>query len=137
MKKIPCCMFAVLCLLLFLPAQARASPEELCVLLSPKKGATLTSSPITITLLIHEEAKVGTFKASLNGTDITDKFVHSETGSTLLVGPQDGLKVLSKGQPRSYEKNILWPSIEGTGGERDIDVVRFLVTDHPNPAKTL
>ncbi len=120
---------------LIFTVNAYAAFYPLSKIISPTRFETLGDYPVGIEVTFHKKARPHTFKAWLNGKDITDKFQVSETGAVAIVGPKDGLRYREElSPPRGQAANWLKTKIKGSRRTRDVDYRLFFVilTDTEN-----
>ena len=129
-RKISIMIFAVLCFCLIQPTPSRSfSLEKLVKIISPRPNQELNSHPVEILVRLHRRAKLRTFRAHLNGRNITEKFERVRGTKYKLrawVGPEDGLRVTLEGRLR---KNWLRTSVRGPLGFFDVDYRKFFVLE--------
>ena len=97
---------------------------EICKVISPSRFSKLHSFPVNVVVQFGRAARSGTFRASLNGIDITSKFQKIENGMRALIGPEDGLKIDVKTNPQQ-KINVLRTSVKGLKPEQDADFDTF------------
>ena len=66
---------------------------EICKVISPDRFEKLHTFPVTVVVEFTQEARPDTFRALLNGIDITNKFEEIGNGMRALVGPENGLRI--------------------------------------------
>ncbi len=93
--------------------------ENLCKVISPKRFSKLHSFPVKIVVEFGQGAQRETFRTLLNGIDITSRFEAIDNGVQALVGPQDGLRIEVRKDPR-YKINILRTSVKGLQEEEEV-----------------
>ena len=124
------------------------SPKlDLVSIEKPDQRQKLYADPVEIFVRFENDAKPETFRAWLNGKNITAKFKPAENGMSALVGPEDGLKVYAedlkttrddkgvwfiKGSKKRGSRyhgglNFLKTTIKGSKGRRDVDSKFFSV----------
>ncbi len=113
-----------------LPAGS-TSPYEPATIMAPGEMQVLESSPVDIFVKLHETAQVATFKAKLNGSDITGLFSQVEGGLAATVGIEHGLVVAVEGDGTSGF-NELFIRIRGTEVAWDRETRSFYVVTPPN-----
>lgn len=109
------------------PSNHSFFPESLIKIISPQPGQKLNSFPVEILVKLHNRAKIRTFRAHLNGVNITRKFKRvrgTKYQLRALLGPEDGLRLSSVGSPRI---NRLRTRVRGPLGFFDIDYRKFFV----------
>ena len=99
-----------------------------CTVTSPKRFQKLHSYPVDVVVQFNQEARPETFKASLNGMDITSKFEETEHGARALVGLMDGLRTEVRTDPRQ-NINILRTSVRGLEPDQDVDFETFFFVE--------
>jgi pimeloyl-ACP methyl ester carboxylesterase len=123
-KKILMGMFVVMVLLFLVPGQGHSSLLDwgkMSTILTPGNDQRINTLPVKITIQFNEAANPSTFKAWLNGKNITSKFQKIEGGMTAMVGPEDGLRIAA-----NYPKvNALLTSVRGFRKELDMDAKVF------------
>jgi murein DD-endopeptidase MepM/ murein hydrolase activator NlpD len=107
-----------------------AYSEQLCKVVSPKRFAKLHSFPVKVVVKFAQEAQRETFRALLNGRDITRRFEDIHNGVQTLIGPEDGLRIEVRKDSR-HEANILRIRVQGfeEGEEAVFDTFFFLRVD--------
>ncbi len=99
---------------------------------APKNGQALDYHPVEIVVSLKRGALSDTFEAWLNGHDITDLFEPVPGGLHAYVTPEEGLNRRIIGQDTGLAKhNLLFTTIQGTGGKWDIDFQSFSVQYKP------
>lgn len=94
------------------PPQARQSP--LLVVTSPKRGASLGGVTVRVSAQISPRATESTFRATLNGTDITARFVRSCAGNPIKCTES---AALSKVDGLVEGRNVVRMRVREWGGE--------------------
>ncbi|MDY6990901.1 MAG: PKD domain-containing protein, partial [Thermodesulfobacteriota bacterium] len=117
---------AVMSLLLFFPAHGYSCGRNLSTILKPNRFI-LHDYPVEIAVKFHCGARPSTFRAWLNGRNITDKFEQTGNITRAWVTPEDGLKVMVQGESWCGKLNRLKTQVKGRHGTRDIDFRRFFV----------
>ena len=124
---LPVSLIVIIFALIF-PATAYPIPYPLSKIISPTRLETLNDYPVGIEVVFHQKAKPDTFRAWLNGKNITEKFQVSEGGAIAIVGPEDGLRYREETTPpRGQAANWLKTRILGNGNTRDVDHRLFFV----------
>ena len=99
---------------------------------SPRILQTFDYHPVEIVVSFKDGALSETFKASLNGKDITKYFTNIPGGKHAFITPDEGLKCYIIGQNSAMSMiNFLTTSIQGNGNKRDTDVRAFNVMYKP------
>ena len=101
---------------------------DICRIISPKRFDKLHSFPVNVVVQFSREARPDTFRASLNGIDITGKFKGIENGVRALVGPEDGLRIEVRTDPRQ-KINVLKTTVRGLEPEQDVDIEIFFFVE--------
>lgn len=101
---------------------------NLCTVISPKRFEKLHSFPVNVVVQFSQGARPETFKASLNGIDITSRFEDVDNGVKALVGPKDGLRLEVRTDPRQ-KINVLKTSVKGLKPEQDVDFETFFFVE--------
>ena len=106
--------------------------KDLSRIESPSRMETLDYHPVEIIVSLDEKADPATFRAWLNGKDITDRFEPAQNGMRALVIPEDGLRyrIIAK-RPSHAKTNILMTRVKGSKRARDIDLRIFFVEYYP------
>jgi 5'-nucleotidase len=94
----------------------------------PEPRQILYFEPVEIMVQFNDGAQPETFRAWLNGNDVTSSFELFENGTRAFVSPDDGLRVYQKGEHGSvYAKgrNLLVTTIKDELGTDDIDARLF------------
>jgi len=129
-RKISVITIAVFCFCLVQPTPNHSFfPEKLVKIIAPKPSQKLTSHPVEIIVQLHRRAKMRTFRAYLNGRNITAKFEKVPGTKYQLrakVGPKDGLRITLDGRLR---RNRLRARVNGPLGLFDIDYRKFFVLE--------
>lgn len=99
---------------------------------SPSPLQTLDYHPVEIRIGLDRWADPSTFRAWLNGHDITDRFEAVPGGLRALVLPEDGLRYRLISEDPLYSKiNLLMTRIKGMRRANDVDVQVFFVEYDP------
>lgn len=136
MEKKRVASLALALMLLALPFTAQAlglgTSDSISRILSPGNSAVVDSYPVAIRVRLSADAKASTFKAWLNGRDITGRFKAVDGTMEALVMPEDGLRyrVLGEDFPLS-RVNVLTTWVRGTGFGIDLDLRKFSVQYSP------
>jgi hypothetical protein len=130
MRKTLLGMFAVTVLSLILPLICSAGLLEwnqMSTITSPVDKGRLQSFPVQITTQFNIKAKPSSFRAWLNGKEITGKFQDLAMGKSASVGPNDGLRIGAAGGRVLDQTNFLITEIRGFRKEIDVDLRTFSV----------
>jgi hypothetical protein len=130
MRKTLLGMFAVILLSLISPLICSAGLLEwnqMCKITSPTALQKYNGVPVQITTQFNTKTNAGTFRAWLNGHEITAKFTDAVSGKTASVGTSDGLRVGWAGGRLLDRTNILVTETRGYRKEIDIDTRTFFV----------
>jgi penicillin G amidase len=99
---------------------------------SPRIMQTFDYHPVEIKISLKDGAIVSTFKASLNGHDITHDFKPVDGGLHAYVTPDDGLSYHIIGKNLVWSKiNFLVTNIQGNGDKKDLKITQFNVEYYP------
>ena len=121
-------LFAFFTISILVPAQGYSFFNNLSRIVSPERLQALDSHPAEIIIeFVSDAARPETFKAWLNGNNITDRFEETENGMRASVGPEDGLRVGLEGDPWFQKVNTLGTKVRGPDWERDFDFRVFFV----------
>jgi len=101
---------------------------EICKVISPDRFEKLHTFPVNVVVEFSQGARPDTFRALLNGTDITNKFEEIENGMRALVGPEDGLRIKVGTDPKQ-KINILRTSVRGLRPEQSVDFETFFFVE--------
>ena len=85
---------------------------KICRVISPRGLEKLDAFPVNVVVQFSQGARPETFRALLNGIDVTQEFRQIENGMTALLGPEDGLRIRVKTDPHQ-QINILKTKAEG------------------------
>ena len=126
-KKNIILLSVVFAIVLLLSAQSYARPANLSTIVSPTRLSTV-DSPVEIVVRFRDGANPNSFKARLNGNDITDKFTATEDGVSALVTSEDGLRIRNEKEGSRRPKiNVFKTVIRGSRRKRDVDIRVFFV----------
>ncbi len=117
-------LFVFISILLLLPARGYSHRKNFSKIISPKQWQHVKSTPVEIIVDFWERARPETFRAWLNGRNITDLFEVYENSATAFVSHEDGLRVKWRG------RNILKTKVRGRKWKRDMDHRVFFVRDN-------
>ncbi|MDY6989614.1 MAG: hypothetical protein SWQ30_16325 [Thermodesulfobacteriota bacterium] len=120
-------LFAISWFFVLLPTSAEACLSNLSRIVSPERRAELSGFPVEVVVELEEDARPETFRAWLNGRNITDLFEPTEGGMKALVGPEDGLRIGEKDDHWWRSLNTLATRIRGERWKRDFDFMAFSV----------
>jgi penicillin G amidase len=99
---------------------------------SPKILQTLDYHPVEIMISFKDGAIANTFKASLNGHDITHDFKPVAGGVHAYVTPDEGLNCHIIGKNPAWSKiNFLVTNVQGNGYKKDLKLTEFNVEYYP------
>ncbi len=127
-------IFLLFIMIPFTQAQALGigTSGDICRIVSPVKNSTIDYYPVKITIRLENIADASTFKAWLNGTDITGRFKPAAGRLEALVMPEDGLRCRVIGEDSRLSKvNILTTWVRGAGISFDLDLQEFSVEYYP------
>jgi murein DD-endopeptidase MepM/ murein hydrolase activator NlpD len=102
--------------------------ESLCKVVSPKRFEKLHSFPVNVVVVFSQEARPDTFKASLNGVDITDRFNDIANGVQAYIRFRDGLHIEVKTDPRR-QINVLKISVKGLKPGQGVDFETYFFVE--------
>ncbi len=113
---------------------ARSFSWKLATIKSPDRLQKLDSTPVEIIVNLNKKAKIETFKAKLNGKEISDLFEFDHTTNTMVasVGSEDGLRIDTNDESETCGIdgfNILSTFVKGNRWRRDFDYRMFFVKD--------
>ncbi|MRR38204.1 penicillin acylase family protein, partial [bacterium] len=115
-----------------LTAMGFGTSGDLCRIVSPGNYAVIDYYPVKIRVDLKGQADTSTFKAWLNGANITGRFKPVTGGMEALVLPSDGLRYRVIGEdPRFSRINILTTWVKGSRWSFDLDMREFSVEYHP------
>jgi murein DD-endopeptidase MepM/ murein hydrolase activator NlpD len=98
---------------------------EICKVISPSRFEKLHSFPVNVVVRFSQGARPDTFRASLNGIDITSRFKKIEDGVRAIIGPEDGLRIEVKTSPQQ-KINVLRTRVKGLKvSKQDVDFETF------------
>jgi murein DD-endopeptidase MepM/ murein hydrolase activator NlpD len=97
---------------------------DLCKVVAPNNFEVFHSFPVEVAVRFGEGSRQETFRASLNGVDITHKFMEVEFGVRALIGLEDGLRIVVDTDSHG-KTNVLRTRVEGLERKRDVDVRTF------------
>lgn len=101
---------------------------EICKVISPDRFEKLHTFPVNIVVQFSQAARSETFRATLNGIDITSKFQKIENEVRALIGPEDGLRIEVRTNPQQ-KINILRTGVKGLKAEQDVDFETFFFVE--------
>ncbi len=101
---------------------------KICEVVSPNRFEKLHSFPVNLVVQFARLARPDTFRASLNGIDITGKFKEIENGVGAQIGLEDGLRIEVKTDPQE-KTNVLRTSVKGLNPEQDVDFKTFFFVE--------
>ncbi|HDP26263.1 MAG TPA: penicillin acylase family protein [Deltaproteobacteria bacterium] len=106
--------------------------KDLCEIVSPEHRQALDTHPVEVFVSFSPWANTSTFRAWLNGRDITGEFEPAEGGMRALVGPENGLNYRLTGtRPPGIKMNLLVTLVQGTLKKKDLDTRVFFVEYEP------
>ncbi|MGC9325237.1 MAG: penicillin acylase family protein [Desulfomonilia bacterium] len=106
--------------------------KDLSQILTPQLRQVVDYHPVEIRVAFSPGADASTFRAWLNGQDITGEFQPVAGGVRALVGPENGLNYRLTGErPPGIKFNILFTLVEGLAWRKDLDVCQFFVEYKP------
>jgi RHS repeat-associated protein len=112
---------SVLAFAFLLPTNVYSGYSPLLKIISPTRFQALTHYPVSIEVQFYKNAMPGTFRAWLNGRNITQKFTLSQNGAVAQVGPEDGLRFREQNtQPHGQALN--WLVIKANGKRMTLDI---------------
>jgi len=124
MRKLLILLMVLMGVFIFVPGTGYAwggSPGSwnLSTIVSPDYRERVPFEPVDIIVQLEQGAKPETFRARLNGKDITDNFAYDETQNQLVgtVGPEDGLRIKEDAPGRWGRwrgKNLLKTTVNGS-----------------------
>ena len=116
-------------LIMLTPAEGFAPTNSLSVIQSPKALEVCDHLPVEIIVRFDPKAKPETFRAMLNGRNITNKFVRFQDGARALVSKEDGLQVSTGTRRHPLPRlNVFGTQIQGKNRQVDFDVRLFFVS---------
>ena len=101
---------------------------EICKIISPKRFEKLHSFPCNVVVQFSQGARPDTFRASLNGIDITTKFKKIEDGVRAVIGSEDGLRIEVKRDPQQ-KINVLRTRVKALKPEQHVDLETFFFVE--------
>jgi murein DD-endopeptidase MepM/ murein hydrolase activator NlpD len=104
----------------FMGALYGAHAQDVLEAVSPRRFETFHCFPVKMEIQFFQNARPETFRAWLNGQDITRVFRKTANGVRATVGPEDGLK-LGLHDDSGHEINVLRTRIQGYKLEDNID----------------
>ncbi|MDT8274216.1 MAG: penicillin acylase family protein, partial [Desulfomonilia bacterium] len=106
--------------------------KDLCEIVSPEHRQALDTHPVEVFVTLSPWANTSTFRAWLNGQDITGEFEPAEGGMRALVGPKNGLNYRLTGtRPPGIKTNLLVTLVQGPLKKKDLDTRVFFVEYEP------
>lgn len=124
MRKVLICLMVLMGVFMFVPGAGYAwggafGSWNLSTIVSPDFRERVPFEPVDIIVQLEEGAKPETFRARLNGKDITGNFAYDETQNQMIgtVGPEDGLRVKEDARcqwSRWAGKNLLKTTVKGS-----------------------
>jgi len=135
-KKYVAAPFIVLMFVLIPLTRAMAlgvgTSDDTCTIESPGHNATVDYYPVKIVVRLANSAVASTFKAWLNGTNITGRFKPVPGGMEALVMPEDGLRYRVIGEDSRLKRiNLITTWVRGQGLSFDLDLQEFSIEYHP------
>ena len=116
-------------LIMLTPADGFAPTNSLSVIQSPIALEVCDHLPVEIIVRFDPKAKPETFRAMLNGHNITNKFVRFQDVARALVSKEDGLQVSTATRRHSLPRlNVIGTQIQGKNRQVDFDVRLFFVS---------
>ena len=101
-----------------------AHSQDVLEVVSPRRFETFHSFPIKVEVQFFRNARPETFRAWLNGEDITREFKKVANGVRAIVGPKDGLR-MELHTDSEHEINVLRTRVQGVKLEDNIDFDTF------------
>lgn len=101
-----------------------AHSDDVLEVLSPRRFETFHAFPVKVEVQFFGNARPETFRAWLNGQDITREFRKTAKGVRAMVGPEDGLR-MALHEKSEHEINVLRTQVQGVKLDDDIDFETF------------
>ncbi len=127
-KRLFICLLVITSMAFWVQDQASAS--NLADIETPLPAEEVDFTPVEVFVSLEPGANPDTFRAWLNGKEISSKFQSVSNGKKALLGPQDGLRIFEEDESGSlYGKglNLLSTLVKGSSWWADLDFRMFFV----------
>lgn len=127
-KRVLICLLVIVSMAVW--GQHPAAAANLADIETPLPAEEVDFTPVEVFVSLEPGANPDTFRAWLNGKEISSKFESVDNGKKALLGPADGLRIFEEDESGSlYGKglNLLSTLVKGSSWWADIDFRLFFV----------